>query len=297
MPSLTKAYVRGTISCAATSAVLYGIGKWLGIESTAKIAVGLQAAVYLLHGLPNKSEKFYDLSGSFTHLSVVVAALFQKRLVRSPRQLFLAIGSCLWMTRLGAFLYNRILRDGRDTRFDKFKITWVSFLAPWIIQALWVTLIQLPVVLANTVEDPAAETSAVDYAGMGLWLVGFLLEAAADSEKYAFRNLPENKERFITTGLWAYSKHPNYFGEILMWAAQSLIVSNMALQGADSKLHASWISPAFTALLLLKVSGVPMVEKAGMKKWGKDPEYLHYMAHTSSLIPWFPAPAIKTKAK
>lgn len=295
--SVGKAYVRGAIGCAVSSAALYGIGRWLGIESTVKIATGAQIAVYLLHGLPNKSEKFYDLSGSFTHLSVVLAALFQRRMVRSPRQLFLAITSCLWMTRLGAFLYNRILRDGRDSRFDKFKITWISFLSPWIIQALWVTLIQLPVVLANSAEDPASETDAVDYGSMALWFFGFLIEAAADSEKYAFRNVPENKDKFITTGLWRYSRHPNYFGEIVMWCAQAMIASNMALKGGDSNLHASWISPAFTALLLLKVSGMPMVEKAGQKKWGKDPEYIHYVTRTSSLVPWFPAPLFSKKGK
>ena len=214
-----KLYIRGTISNGASLAFLLLISTYLpGLSTFALTALGMQYLVYLIHGLPYRSEKFYDLSGSFTHLAVVVVALLAGTSSRrSPRQLFTAIASVIWMTRLGTFLYNRILRDGKDGRFDHIKPLWFSFLGAWSIQAVWVTLIQMPVILINLVDDSAnTSISPVEGICMALWLGAFLIEAAADSEKMQFRADPANKSKYITTGLWAYSRHPNYFGEISM---------------------------------------------------------------------------------
>jgi len=89
--------------------------------------------VFILHGLPNRSEKFYDLSGSLTHLAVVGTALLVEDEKKNGRQLFAALAATVWMTRLGTFLYNRILRDGKDERFDRLKIVWLSFMGAWTI--------------------------------------------------------------------------------------------------------------------------------------------------------------------
>jgi len=198
------------------------------------------------------------------------------------------------MTRLGSFLYARILRDGKDERFNRIKQNWLSFLGAWTVQAVWVMLVELPVILINLADDASTPTSpllvAVDVACLLLWAAGFLIEATADAQKMVFRSDPANKSRYITDGLWAYSRHPNYFGEILMWTAMATAVSAAGLFRKDTSMLYSFVSPAFTALLLLKVTGVPMVEAAGEHKWGDDPAYRHYMENTSKLFLWRSAP-------
>ena len=198
------------------------------------------------------------------------------------------------MTRLGTYLYNRILKDKKDGRMDAFKLTFLSWINVWVFQAAWVAIVELPVMLLNSVDDSNhSSVSYVDIVGMSLWFVGFLFEVVADTEKDVFRSKAENRHKYITTGVWSYSRHPNYFGEILMWCSLSLITSGAAIDLGNSQLHASWISPMFTFLLLQFVSGVAMVEMAGNKKWGDDENYVKYMKETSCIIPWFPAKGVK----
>ena len=286
--STGKLFIRGVISNSIAFGVLYGVSRIDGLALGVYVSLGIQMAVFLFHGLPFRSEKFYDLSGSLTHLAVVVAALASATRTRTARQLLLAIGSTVWLTRLGTFLFLRILRDGRDPRFDAIKTNALSFCGAWALQAAWVVLIQTPVLLLNA-RDDTAPLSAADGVAAAAWLVGFVVEATADVQKFAFRLPAENKEKFITTGLWRYSRHPNYFGELLMWAAMALAASEAGRVAGDVSLEFAWLSPTFTAFLLLCLSGVPMVEAAGRKKWGTDVGYLHYMKHTSLLVPWFPA--------
>lgn len=185
-------------------------------------------AVFLLHGLPRRSEKFYDLSGSATHFALVAACLVREAALghpRTPRQLTMALLSVVWLTRLGTFLFARIARDGKDGRFDSIKPNWLSFLGAWTLQAAWCVLTQLPVLLVNTqppnaaagslVVAAAAPLSAVDGVALLLWGVGFAFECTADLEKFTFRGKPENKGRFITEGAWRFCRHPNYFGKCL----------------------------------------------------------------------------------
>lgn len=260
----------------------------LKLELYVYIALGLQYLVFFLHGLPYRSEKYYDLSGSATHFAVVAASLLKTEQVRSPRQLLVAIFSVVWMTRLGSFLYLRISKDGKDGRFDEPKRLWWSFMGFWTIQALWVILIQTPVIIINSRIDKTP-IGPVDYVAGVLWVIGFLIESSADNEKFVFRSNPANRKTFINQGIWRYSRHPNYFGEILMWCSIALSVSlTDDVKGLASPYYA-WLSPAFTTFLLLFVSGIPMVEKAGQEKWGHLEEYQHYTKNTSSLIPWFPA--------
>lgn len=277
-----KLYKRGMVTNGCGVIILGVVSYFLGLQTYVLIALGLQYAVFLFHGLPMRSEKFYDLSGSFTHLALVFTSLVSERRERSPRQLFAAVAAVLWMTRLGTYLYSRILKDGKDERFDRLKPVWLSFMGAWTLQAVWVTLIEMPVVLLNSHDDLAATTN-LDLAAMACWVIGYIVEATADTQKQAFRNIPSNRSKYITTGLWRYSRHPNYFGEILMW-------SSLAVLASMAGLHAAWLSPLFTVLLLTKVSGVPMVEKAGLEKWGNDPAYMHYMEKTSCIVPWLPAP-------
>eukprot|EP01061_Rhynchopus_euleeides_P013954 TRINITY_DN24220_c0_g1_i1.p2 TRINITY_DN24220_c0_g1~~TRINITY_DN24220_c0_g1_i1.p2 ORF type:complete len:287 (+),score=96.88 TRINITY_DN24220_c0_g1_i1:56-916(+) len=281
--------VRGLVGNTVGLGLLGALGHGLDLKVYCALAAGIQYAVYLVHGLPNRSEKFYDLSGSATHLALVFTSLIRTTRPRSVRQIFVALAATLWMTRLGSFLFLRISRDGRDDRFDKIKTNALNFLSAWTIQALWVALTEAPVLLINETDDTAPLT-AVDAVAFTGWSAGFLLEALADVQKFVFRCNPENKGKFITEGVWKYCRHPNYFGEIMMWASLALSVSSSS---SEMRMKGAWVSPAFTAALLLGLSGVPMVEKAGMKKWGTDPAYLHYIKNTSCIIPWFAAPAFK----
>jgi steroid 5-alpha reductase family enzyme len=243
---------------------------------------------------------------------MITSLLSSGRLMRSERQLFVIVANSMWLSRLGSYLYGRILKDGIDHRFTKLKMSFISFLAPWCGQAVWTTFIQLPVVLLNDVPDHSTRVTLLDLVGMFAWLVGFAFELVADSQKAAFRAHEKNRDRFITHGLWRYSRHPNYFGEILMWCAMALLASSEHIVNAvdcgfngrcviaalSQRAVAAWLSPLFTAFLLLKVSGVSMLEPLGLKKWGNDPLYLHYMKNTSRVIPSWPArPFGKTDEK
>jgi len=117
--------------------------------------------------------------------------------------------------------------------------------------------------------------------GWSIWLISFAIEVVADKQKDDFRRAPENKGKFITTGLWAYSRHPNYFGEIFMWVGLCISGSS-CFHGAG---WLAWLSPLVTILLLTKVSGVPLLEASGQKRWGNDPAYQHYMQHTPCILP------------
>ncbi|CAE7673259.1 unnamed protein product, partial [Symbiodinium pilosum] len=254
-------------------AIVGALTKFLDLSPNfALIAFGLQWGFFLLQGWPQRSEVLYDASGSLTHLSIVLAALLSDP-VRTPRQTILSIFAVVWCTRLGTFLFNRISQDSKDSRFTDLKTEFWSFSIAWNLQVLWVFLLQLPVMMVNTTLNQPS-IGAWDVLGWALWCMGFLVEAVADGQKFAFRGNLANRGRFITSGLWRYSRHPNYFGEILMWIGLCTSFTS-CITGIPQLL--AWISPAFNAILLVYVSGVPLLEKAGEKKWGQEPEYRHYM--------------------
>ena len=302
---MKKLYVRGLCTNSFGALILYGVSRIGGggaLLPYIAIACSIQALVFFGHGLPYRSEKFYDLSGSATHFSVVAASLLREQKVRSPRQLFCALASTVWMTRLGTFLFIRINRDGKDERFDKLTPVWLSFMGAWTLQAAWVVLTQLPVLLVNEVVDgEEAPLGLWDAACLCGWALGVFFEFVADLQKFTFRGDPANRQRFITSGLWALCRHPNYFGEITMWACMAAATSRCIVSDSESAasraLRWAWVSPAFTAFLLLCVSGVPLVEKAGRKKWGDNAEYAAYVEGTSCVLPWFPATKDEKKKK
>lgn len=254
--------------------------------SFAALTFGIQWGFFLLHGWPQRSEKLYDASGSLTHLALVFDAVTLAA-NRAPRQTVNGLLAVIWCTRLGTFLFNRIARDSKDDRFTELKKNFFSFSIAWNMQVAWVFLLELPILICNANSNQPA-LGWPDGLGWGLWGIGFLLQCVADAEKFSFRSDPANRNKFITTGTWRYSRHPNYFGEMLMWAG-------ISCSCAASFQDWQWlglVSPFFDAFLLLCVSGVPLLEKAGEEKWGHDPAYRHYMQNTSCIVPWFPAPAL-----
>jgi steroid 5-alpha reductase family enzyme len=117
--------------------------------------------------------------------------------------------------------------------------------------------------------------------GTLIWILGFSLEVIADNQKSKFRSNPENKDKFISIGIWSWSRHPNYFGEILLWIGITII----ALPVLKGWQFVTLISPLFIIILLTQISGVRLLELRGKKKWGNDEEYKSYIKNTSVLIP------------
>lgn len=225
-----------------------------------------------------KTERFYDLTGSITYLSTIGLAAY----LSAPLSLtakIVAVAVCIWAARLGTFLFARISRDGGDSRFDKIKTNPLRFLLTWTLQGLWVVLTaSCAFAIITSTQDVGL--GPWFYAGMALWLVGFLIEVVADGQKSAFKKDPENAGKFIHSGLWAWSRHPNYFGEILLWLGIAVI----AVPHLAGWQWVCLVSPLFVYLLLTRVSGVPLLEKKAYKKWGDDPAYQAYLKNTPVLF-------------
>lgn len=226
-----------------------------------------------------RTEKYYDLTGSLTYLSTIALSLFLTKNI-AMRQLILSTFVAIWASRLGWFLYSRIHNNnGIDSRFEEMKKDNLKFWAAWTIQALWIFLCLFPVLkLAQT--RVLRRLSALDFVGFGIWGFGFALECIADYQKRAFRAVAENKGKFIDSGLWSISRHPNYFGEILLWTGISL----SAFSGTRSPLV--FISPIFVSFLLICISGIPLLEKSADEKYGSDQRYLDYKENTPVLVPF-----------
>ncbi len=225
-----------------------------------------------------RTERFYDLTGTLTYLTVVAIALAAGS--RSSVAMVLATLVAVWALRLGSFLVLRIRQEGTDRRFDRIKHDPARFLVAWTLQALWVVL-TAGAALAAMTSATESQFELIGVVGIMVWLVGFGIEAAADDQKRAFRADPANRGRFITTGLWAWSRHPNYFGEIALWVGVALV----ALPALSGWQYLTLVSPLFVALLLTRVSGVPLLEARGRATWGDDPDYQDYVARTPVLVP------------
>lgn len=226
-----------------------------------------------------RTEHWFDLTGSITYLTLVVLGLALGGDV-DTRSLIIGVLVATWALRLGSFLFLRIRADGSDGRFDKIKVNWARFLMTWTLQGLWVLLTLACGLAAMT----AAETEPIGvlaFVGIALWVVGFAIEAVADAQKRRFRADPANEGRFITTGLWAWSRHPNYFGEITLWVGIALI----ALPALSGWQYATLISPVFVYLLLTRISGLPMLESRAKRRWGDEPEFQAYKRNTPVLVP------------
>lgn len=247
------------------------------------LCVALAFAINLLAFVPAwlaQTERYYDLTGSATYLAVVGLALAAGP--RGPRALLLAGLIAIWAVRLGSFLFARVRAAGGDGRFDAIKRDFARFLLAFALQGLWVALAAGAALAALTAAPARARAplGALELAGLLVWLGGFALEVVADRQKQAFRADPANRDRFVTTGLWSRSRHPNYLGEIVLWTGIALI----ALPALSGWQRATLISPLFVYLLLTRVSGIPMLEARARKRWGDDPAYRAYLERTPRLL-------------
>ena len=230
-----------------------------------------------------QTEKFYDLTGTLTYLTVTWYTLYmssEKFTNLNGASIAIVLFISIWAIRLGSFLFSRIHKDGEDKRFRTIKPSATQFFMTWTLQGLWVSLCSMCALTAISSESGVV-VNAFYYLGVGLFIYGFYTEVKADNEKSKFRSVPENRDKFITTGLWAKSRHPNYFGEIVLWAAIA-VISLPSLSGLQ---YITLISPIFTYVLLVHVSGVRMLEARGQKKWGHLEEYKAYQKSTPMLFP------------
>jgi steroid 5-alpha reductase family enzyme len=263
---------------------------WAGSQGGASVAgipifalgVGLAFAIQWLAFIPAyvlQTERFYDLTGSITYISVAVLAALVSPVV-DDRTILVMAPVLIWATRLGTFLFGRIMKAGKDSRFDDLKVSFARFLQTWTLQGLWVTF-TLSAALAAITTATRSPLGPLAVIGFVVWAFGFAFEVLADAQKSAFRADPANKGRFIRTGLWAWSRHPNYFGEIVLWVGVAII----ALPVLRGWQWITLISPVFVTLLLTRVSGVPMLEKKADERWGGQEDYETYKERTPVLIP------------
>ena len=246
------------------------------------LCVALAFAIQWLAFVPAylaQSDRFYDLTGSITFLSLALLALAASG-QPDARAVIIAVLVAAWALRLGWFLSARIHRDGFDRRLSRIKKDFAAFLMTWSLQGAWVTVSFAPGLAAITASTRVPADGFL-VAGVALWALGFAIEVAADEQKRRFRRQAANAERFITSGLWAWCRHPNYFGEILLWAGIA-VAAWPALQGWAL---ATLASPLFIVLLLTQISGVRMLEESGKRRWGEDPQYQDYLARTPILVP------------
>ncbi|XP_055899351.1 uncharacterized protein LOC106072622 [Biomphalaria glabrata] len=249
------------------------------IGRAAVVDFGIQWSCWIIAAFL-QTEKFYDLAGSITFVTLTLLSLSQNKTLHTRQKVNSGL-VIAWASRLGYYLFTRVIKDGGDKRFNVVKHKPGLFWVYWTIQGVWVLSTLLPTIIVNSKKNNKP-IQTLDKIGWGIWGLGFILEALADYQKSQFRSIPENAGKFIDAGLWSISRHPNYLGEILMWTGL-YISSYTTLQGWE---HISVISPLFLSYLLTNVSGIPILEAAGFKRWGQSPEYIAYVKRTAKLIPF-----------
>ena len=265
-------------------AISYGIAHLTG-SVIVKNAVLLAYVIHWIAYIPAylfQTEKFYDLTGSVTYLSVVwfVFLSTYQSISLNFGNLILVLLISIWTIRLGLFLFMRIHKAGEDKRFRTIKTSASQFFMTFTISCLWVTLCSMCALVAISSPEGLV-MNALTYVGIILFIIGFGIEIVADNQKTAFRSIEANKDSFITSGLWSKSRHPNYFGEVLLWFAIA-VISFSSLEGLQL---ITLISPVFTYILLVYVSGVRMLEDMNDKKWADNEQYKSYKKNTPMLFP------------
>ncbi|MEM1437059.1 MAG: DUF1295 domain-containing protein [Pseudomonadota bacterium] len=253
-------------------------GGWPVMVLCALFAFGVQWIMFV-HAWITHSEHYFDLTGSITYIVMVVAAVLLADAM-DLRSLLLATLIVLWALRLGPFLFRRIKAAGEDRRFRSIRNSFPTFLMTWTLQGTWVFVTACAALAAITAERTVPLDGFL-LVGAALWLIGIAFESVADAQKSAFNGRPENEGQFITEGLWAWSRHPNYFGEILLWSGIA-VIAYPVLQGYQ---YLTLISPLFVFVLLRYISGIRMLDNRARKRWGNDPEYWGYRERTPMLIP------------
>lgn len=278
-----KMHLKNILSISIIISICIG----LGFIIDNPIVVNAIILIFIIHWISfvpaniYKTEKFFDLTGSLTYISVVCYVLYSKSVSFDSilGEIIISASIIIWAVRLGSFLFLRIKKAGEDKRFREFKKSWSRWFLTWTTSGMWVTICSLCALTAIS-SNSVIEIGLLFYLGLSLFITGLIIEIIADHQKTKFRSIPTNKEKFISTGLWSKSRHPNYVGEITLWFGIS-IMSFSNLNGLEL---ITLISPIFTYWLLVYVSGVNILEKNGKKKWGHLESYKKYIKKTPRLF-------------
>jgi len=188
----------------------------------------------------------------------------------------------LWGVRLASYIFIRNRGKGEDFRYAAWRrewgssVVWRSYLQVFMLQGMFMLVIASPLhVLFST---DGVQLGWNVWVGVLLWCIGFYFEAVGDAQMMAFKRDPSNKGKIMRTGLWRYTRHPNYFGEAVLWWGIGLVAASGPLW------YAALVGPAVLTFLLLRVSGVTMLEK----KYDGNPKYADYVRQTSTFVPWWP---------
>ena len=252
------------------------------------ICMALSFIIHWLVFIPSffyKTEKFYDITGTVAYMSILITTAYLLSIIKNEvvllRSILSIIFVMIWAIRLGAFLFTRVIKVGEDKRFEDAKKSFSKFLMFFNISALWVFL-TIVNVLTMIINNSDSITDIFFIIGFSIAIIGLIIEVVADRQKRKFRMNISNKGEFIRSGLWSISRHPNYFGEILIW----LGISFSTLPILSGWQFITLISPIFVILLLTKVSGINLLETAADEKWALDKNYQDYKEKTSVLIPF-----------
>tara|TARA_B100000575_G_scaffold224033_1_gene184524 strand:- start:178 stop:1032 length:855 start_codon:yes stop_codon:yes gene_type:complete len=229
-----------------------------------------------------KSEKYYDLFGGLTFVSsilVMILLKFRKTSTLSTREIILALSVLFWTLRLSFFLFQRVKRVGKDVRFDNLKFSFSKFLLAWMTQGLWVFICLFPTLIVFS-SPTNNEIIYLNFGGL-IYLVGIVTEIIADYQKTIHNKRNKKSRKFISSGLWSISRHPNYFGEFLIWTGITIICFPV-FSGFK---YLALITPIFIYFLLNYISGVNLLEERGKEKWGNNPEYVKYLKTTPKFFP------------
>ena len=245
------------------------------------IIFGIQIAVFL-PSFVFKTEHYFDITGGLTFISILIFLSYNLIMKDTPPffpKLFTLSLIGLWAIRLSSFLFIRVKRAGKDLRFDEIKKNFLRFMVAWILQGLWVFMCLLPVIAMTS--SSQSTNFMFSLIGVFLWLTGWLIEVISDIQKTRFNSVATNKGNYINTGLWSISRHPNYFGEFVLWLGITII----AFPSLSGFQYLAILTPIFVYLLLKNVSGVNLLEEIANNRWGDDQNYKDYKKNTPVFFP------------
>lgn len=244
------------------------------------VTIGMQLAFFLV-ACTCKFDKVTDFAGG-TNFVVLAVLTFVLGGTFHWRQILVTALVVAWGLRLSGYLLYRIIKIGEDDRFDDKRAQPLRFALFWIFQAVWVFIVSLPVIFTNAPGSADfLDVTPMDIIGGILFVLGLLCEAVSDQQKFSFRNDPANRGMWCQVGLWKVSRHPNYFGEIILWIGIFIISTSICKD-------VQWVgvlSPVFTASILLFLSGIPLLEKKSDERHKMKEEYLEFKQKTSPLVP------------
>ncbi|OUW75950.1 MAG: hypothetical protein CBD72_05175 [Flavobacteriaceae bacterium TMED212] len=279
--------MKGHLKNLLNIAIVFSLSMALGFATKNQIVINGIVLVFIIHWLLYipanifKTEKFFDLTGSLSYISVISYILYSKvqDFESGFGEVIVSLAIIIWSARLGTFLFLRIKKAGEDKRFRELKKSWSKFLVAWSTSGMWVTICSACAMTAIASEN-IIELNIIFFIGLFMFVFGFSIEIIADYQKTKFRSISANKDKFISSGLWSKSRHPNYVGEIILW----LGISVMSFSNLEGLQYITLISPIFTYWLLVYISGVSILEKSGQEKWGHLKEYQDYIKKTPKLV-------------